>query len=307
VTVAVCVKCGSIKHGAFNHCRVCRVRPETETDLAYSLALTDHYFSVDVLNQISADMKRGKPRPSFPKEQEDHFREAARMHVEKFGEMLDLPPPTDPIIRRRSAKFHGWVKSAVRPGVVSGLRWRAGFGWIAVALLLVPSATAVLTRGTVRTVAVTAALLVLLFIIYQWRRWNRRGWPQVHHRAMLAYAQIAGFEAGRAQQENREFNKTEACRSLALGMIQGNWRQASVDAMIGGLLMEGGTYFADLLERHGARAVPNLNAEAIHFVADKIRGIEFGPQLVIGNIVENTFGGEEAARYVIALATGKAH
>ncbi len=51
----------------------------------------------------------------------------------------------------------------------------------------------------------------------------------------------------------------------------------------------------------------NLDPKTAKLIADKIRGLEFGPQLVIGNIVENTFGGEEAARYVIALVTGKAH
>lgn len=73
MTVAVCVKCGAIKHGAFNPCNSCGSHPEAEIDLAYSLALTDHYFSADVLEQISAAMLEGKPRPSLPPEQEDFF------------------------------------------------------------------------------------------------------------------------------------------------------------------------------------------------------------------------------------------
>jgi hypothetical protein len=78
MTMAVCVKCGSIKYGAFNHCQECGLRRETEIDLAYSFALTDHHFSVDVLRQISSDMKRGAPRPSLPPQQEDYMRGAAR-------------------------------------------------------------------------------------------------------------------------------------------------------------------------------------------------------------------------------------
>jgi hypothetical protein len=35
--------------------------------------------------------------------------------------------------------------------------------------------------------------------------------------------------------------------------------------------------------------------------------IDFGPQLVIGNIIENTYGGEDAARYVVALITRKVY
>jgi hypothetical protein len=44
-----------------------------------------------------------------------------------------LPPPTD----GRSAKFRGWTKGAVHS--ISELRWRVGFGWIAVALFVVPT------------------------------------------------------------------------------------------------------------------------------------------------------------------------
>jgi hypothetical protein len=306
MTTAVCVRCGSLKYGAFNHCKACGVRPETEIDLAYSLALTDRYFSVDVLHQISADMCTGRPRPLLPKDQENEMRQAVRMYLERFGQTFDLPPPENPLVRRRSAKFAGWIRDIGRPRTVSRLRWRAGFGWIAVTLLVITGAMAALTGGIVRVFAVAAALLILLFTIYQWRKWTKRGWPQIHHRAMLAYAQIAGQEAVRAEQENQKFSKTGACRSLALAMVHGKWQQASIDVMISALEVEGGAYFADVIEKYGVEANPRLDAEAIHAIGDKVRRLELGPQLVIGNIVHNTFGGKEAARYVIALATGKA-
>src|ERR1700720_869945 len=122
---------------------------------------------------------------------------------------------------------------------------------------------------------------------------------------MLLYAQISGLEARRAERENRSFNKIEACGTLALTMINGKWRYASVEAMIGGL-SEQGDYLADLLKQFGTRAAPKLGSETISLMAERLRLIEFGPHLVIGNIIENTFGGEEAARYAIALASGKA-
>ena len=78
MTVAVCVQCGAIKHGAFTPCAECGFDPDTELDAAYSLALTDHYFSRDVLDQISSSIRSGRPRPSLPPDQEDRFREAAR-------------------------------------------------------------------------------------------------------------------------------------------------------------------------------------------------------------------------------------
>jgi hypothetical protein len=76
--------------------------------------------------------------------------------------------------------------------------------------------------------------------------------------------------------------------------------------MISHLVGDQGDYFVDILRQFGARAAPRVNSETISLMAERLRSIEFGPQLVIGNIVENTFGGEEAARYAIALATGNA-
>jgi hypothetical protein len=91
MTVAVCVHCGSLKHGAFTHCTICQRRPETELDVAYSLALTDHYFSTETLNEISSAMRGGQPRPSLPRHHEDKMREAAREYLRMYGNALDLP------------------------------------------------------------------------------------------------------------------------------------------------------------------------------------------------------------------------
>jgi hypothetical protein len=64
------MKCGAIKHGAFNSCAACGARLLSEDDLACSLALSDHYFSADVLEEVSASMLAGNPRPSLPPELE---------------------------------------------------------------------------------------------------------------------------------------------------------------------------------------------------------------------------------------------
>ena len=306
MTVAVCTGCGSIKHGAFNPCQSCGVQPETETDLAYSLALTDHHFTLDVLREISNDMLRGAPRPSLLPQQESKMREAARAYIEQFGETLGLPPPTDPVIRRRAAKFRGWDKDIIRSSPVSRLMWMAGFGWVAVAVLAVPGITAILASGTARIIALSATFVIFLYNVYRWRRWNGRGWPAIHSRAMLLYAQIAGREAGLATQENREFSKVDACRFLALAMVSGNWKQASVDEMIDRLESLQGGYLADLIERFGTKVVPKLDKDTAALVTELLGRAEFGPQLIIANIIENTFGGEEATRYAMALARGKA-
>jgi hypothetical protein len=189
--------------------------------------------------------------------------------------------------------------------VASSLKWRAGFGWGALSLFATATVLALFTAGPVRTAATVLGLLALVFIAYQWRKWNKRGWQQVHYRAMLVYATIVGRERATAQHEKRSFSKVNACRSLARAVV-GSGCEANADAMINALIQERGGYFTHLVETFGETACPKLDPEVLRVIAEKIGELDFGPELVIGNIVENTYGGEEAARYVVALVTGKA-
>jgi hypothetical protein len=64
MTLAVCVKCGSIKFGALTRCDECGLRPETEVDIAYSLAFSDHYLSGGALKTLSQQVLQGASLPS---------------------------------------------------------------------------------------------------------------------------------------------------------------------------------------------------------------------------------------------------
>ncbi len=81
MTQAVCIKCGAFKHGGFSPCGACGFEPDTETDAAYSLALTDHYFPMQILEEISASIQGGRPHPTLPPHQEAGFREACRPYL----------------------------------------------------------------------------------------------------------------------------------------------------------------------------------------------------------------------------------
>ena len=59
--MAVCFKCGVIKFGAFVPCPECSAAPQTEDDLALSLAMTDHYFDMPTLEQMGAAVRDGHP------------------------------------------------------------------------------------------------------------------------------------------------------------------------------------------------------------------------------------------------------
>lgn len=61
MTQAVCFRCGEIKFGSFCPCGKCRAVPATDDDLALSLAMSDHYFSMDELRAMGERIRRGLP------------------------------------------------------------------------------------------------------------------------------------------------------------------------------------------------------------------------------------------------------
>jgi uncharacterized membrane protein len=67
MTVAVCLRCGALKHGAFVSCPKCHYAPDDDESLTRHLLATDHYFSREQLEAISERAKTGMP-VEFPSE-----------------------------------------------------------------------------------------------------------------------------------------------------------------------------------------------------------------------------------------------
>ena len=61
MTVAICFACGEFKLGAFTPCPACGTEPQTDEDLAHSLALTDHYLTPEGLEQVQQQAVAGQP------------------------------------------------------------------------------------------------------------------------------------------------------------------------------------------------------------------------------------------------------
>jgi len=58
MTVAICFACDEFKLGA---CTACGAEPQTDEDLAHSLALTDHYLTPESLAQVQQQALAGQP------------------------------------------------------------------------------------------------------------------------------------------------------------------------------------------------------------------------------------------------------
>ncbi len=60
MTIAVCLRCGSIKWGALTVCQTCSHLPETTENKAKHVFLTDHYHNRAELEGIGETIKSGK-------------------------------------------------------------------------------------------------------------------------------------------------------------------------------------------------------------------------------------------------------
>ncbi len=69
MTVAVCLKCGQLKRGAWTPCAKCGFRPDDDESMTKHLRVTDRNYSHEQLVEIADKIKKGeefKPEPLAP-------------------------------------------------------------------------------------------------------------------------------------------------------------------------------------------------------------------------------------------------
>ena len=64
MTLAICLRCGAEKVGAFTSCLRCGFTPETSEDQAKSIMLSDHNVAAAELKQVSQQIQAGQ-QPTF--------------------------------------------------------------------------------------------------------------------------------------------------------------------------------------------------------------------------------------------------
>ena len=170
---------------------------------------------------------------------------------------------------------------------------------------VVAGLAALLVSGALRWAALGIVALAGAYAFYRYRTWNGRGWRRVHFRAMLAYSGIAARERDAARQAGRAFDTVSACTQLGL-LLCGEDNGAAVDVMLSELSRAEGAYLAGLVERHAGEVLRGAPIDLRRDIIARLRGVRLGPQLVIASVIENAFGGAEAAAYAVALASGDA-
>lgn len=187
--------------------------------------------------------------------------------------------------------------------MASELKWRTGFGWEPVLVFACAFIAAVVGSGFTRWLGLAVAAGAAAYATYRYRKWNGRGWRQVHFRAMLAYSNIVRREDAVSRHSGRPFDVHVTCSALGL-LLCGEDKVAAVDAMLKELDRYEGAFLAGLVERYATDVLPGASADLRRDIIAHLRAVRLGPELVIASVIENIHGGPEAARYAVAVAAG---
>jgi hypothetical protein len=85
MTVALCIRCGAMKHGALTPCNDCGFDPDENEDKAKAMVLTDHFLPREELEAIAGRIKSGQP-VIYPEE-------AVKEFIRTFEENPDILKP----------------------------------------------------------------------------------------------------------------------------------------------------------------------------------------------------------------------
>ncbi len=189
--------------------------------------------------------------------------------------------------------------------MVSNLYWQFGFGWYHTIIMFSCIFFTYYLKGVPRGIFLTLSAFLIIFSLYRYYRWNNRPWRKLHGRGMLLYARYAGIEEAMSTREQRPFSVVIACTAMALDMC-GVHKEPHVSTMVTALEEEKGLYFMHLINDYRQRIDCNISDLDLAEILESVIKVKMCPQLVIANIIENTYGAAEAAKYVIALSRGDA-
>ncbi|MDR3221611.1 MAG: hypothetical protein LBU46_06360 [Candidatus Accumulibacter sp.] len=185
------------------------------------------------------------------------------------------------------------------------ISWFFGFGWTSVLIVAACGVGIHLLNGPAVWVLYVPFLLAAIRMTARFRLYSTQPWRRAHHRAMIAFGELAGAEYDAAKRDGREYDIALPCAGLAARLF------GKDDAEISGLLLDENRkkYYKGL-----AREFPQVflagiaqeRREAVLSGIDRdIDASKLGPDIVIAKAIEMKHSRHEAANYLRALMLGK--
>jgi hypothetical protein len=120
MAMAICFKCGSAKSGALVACRKCDAAPQTNSEFAVSLALSDHLSSKDQLAQYSHELRNGQklsvPRDALVQAL-DALKDPQLLAMLRAQSVTSAPAPSAPAAPRQPPPVPPAAQRTVPPPI----------------------------------------------------------------------------------------------------------------------------------------------------------------------------------------------
>lgn len=182
--------------------------------------------------------------------------------------------------------------------------WYLGFGWKTILLILALGiAIRKVKEGWEYWLLYTLLALIGAYALTRFRLYKREPWRRIHHRS---FEIISEFVKSNANNTDGKRDPKLLAKMLAEALL-GEHEDAVLNS---GILTDTGRkeYYQKLVEDFPIVFTQNIppekQAEAKCNILKDIEASEFGPDIVIAAVAEKQYGRLEAARYLLALASG---
>jgi len=169
-------------------------------------------------------------------------------------------------------------------------------------------AVALFTSGILSAVFWVLFGLVTLFEVGRFYHRLASPWRQLHYPLMVRYAAVAGYQAGVAQKENKEFDMEATVNEFAK-VIYPDWNDEEIQKFIK-IIDEKMNSFADKNNLHAF--FKKINAQIDDKKIDDLLGKiqehfkKKNPRWVIAEVVERDYGVDERMKYLYSVIAGRA-
>ena len=183
------------------------------------------------------------------------------------------------------------------------IAWYLGFGWkTIIPLTMLGAASYYVAEGWLYWLLYAGFALVAAYAVTRFRLYKREPWRRIHQRGVEILANLikAGADTGKP-------NADKLCGKLAEGLFSHNTEAAISDDS----LTDAGrkSYYRELVEAYPVVFMQDIPPEkqsvAQTSMIKDIEASEFGPDIVIAVAIEKMYGRLEAARYLLAMASGR--
>lgn len=174
---------------------------------------------------------------------------------------------------------------------------------------LVSIAVALLTSKIISVLAFIIFFLVTAYMAL--RFWTRYGsaWRKIHYPFLIQYSSVAGYMAGLAQRQKKEFSVEETLKELVKQIIP-DWSENEIIQFLTGIKRKIETFserqiFEDIFKERISD--PDKVKELVDKFGDRLRNQENKGMFVrysIAELLERDYGKEEKKKYFKALLTG---